>query len=334
MLIRLFRSNAPSLIFLLVAYAIVLRLPFLFIGEIEPYRSDAPLGELIHFLVTNLLGGYGWLTRIIALALLFFQALLFNNWMDALKITDRPTYIPALVFLLATSFFPAFADLSAPLVANFIFLFFYQSLYNSYDKATCFGRSFDLGLLMGIGVLLYPPCIVLLPLLYLGFAILRPFIWREWVIGFFGLATVLFLTGTGYYLFTGLEGVQHYAAYLFEGWGIHFELPVLSFSDKINLGAVVFFLMICAAYIQANYLKSPILFRKMVQLMLFAIIVPLLTYPLFNGLTASHFLIISVPLSFFWNYWLVQYRLKFAELLHWCLFLTILSVHIWAAIWN
>ena len=183
MFIRFFKSNnASSFVFLpFIALAIWV---FAFIApSVLPVKHTMPLYELIAGVFTRI----PRLNTFIAFILLMGEAFLLNYIVTKNEVLTKQSYLPALFYILFMSNNNAMLTLYPPLFSNLFLLFAFNKLLSSYRKDIAFSQAFDAGLLVSIATLFYFPVVVFLPLLGIGFILLRPFNWREWVISFIGV---------------------------------------------------------------------------------------------------------------------------------------------------
>jgi len=132
---------------------------------------------------------------ILYVLIVFLTALQLNFVLNELKMLPRQSYTPAAAFLLLSSLFPDFNQVSAALLAcNFLIWIIYSScrLYNAHKPGTAI---YNLGLLTGIAIILYYPMLPLVIIVLLALAVMRPFRLNEWFVLIFGLLTpIYFLT--------------------------------------------------------------------------------------------------------------------------------------------
>lgn len=74
----------------------------------------------------------------------------------------------------------------------------------TYRRDTAFGQVFDAGSLIGIATLFYLPSILIFPVIWVALVVLRPFIWREWMISLLGLLVPLLFASVYYFWYDGL----------------------------------------------------------------------------------------------------------------------------------
>ena len=121
------------------------------------------------------------------------------------EILTKQSYLPALLYIVFISNNNEMLMLHPALIANLFLLFAINTLLSSYRKDTAFSQAFDAGFLVSIATLFYFPYIVFLPLLGVGFILLRPFLWREWVISFMGAIVPYLFVITFYFFYDTLD---------------------------------------------------------------------------------------------------------------------------------
>src|SRR5215203_4943969 len=106
---------------------------FLYPKPLATTENDA---DLYHGLVRMLLSagsGSALLGSALAFFLLYVQALMINYFMNEFRMVGKPTYLPALAYLLLTSLLPEWNFLSSPLVATTFILWTIINLFRLYN---------------------------------------------------------------------------------------------------------------------------------------------------------------------------------------------------------
>src|SRR6201986_4073281 len=148
----------------------------------------------------------------LAAVLVFIQALLLNYLVNRYNLLGKPTFLPALMYVVASGLFTPFLVLSAPLICNFLVIWMLFKLFDLYKGDDAKSTTYDLGMIVAVGTLIYFPFIYLFLLIWIALMIFRPFNWREWVAGIFGYATIFFFLAVIYYLHDQLN--QFYSIWL------------------------------------------------------------------------------------------------------------------------
>jgi len=121
--------------------------------------------------------------------IIFVLALQLNFILNSLHMFPRPSFTPALAFVLFSALLPSFNDISSALfTCNFVIWILYHAckLYAAPNAKTSI---FNLGMLAGLSVVLYYPSLPLILIVIIALAIIRPFRLNEWFVLFFGIIT-------------------------------------------------------------------------------------------------------------------------------------------------
>lgn len=323
-MIRFFNGNNPSLILFLLLYTATLNLVlFLFPSNFSLPQTQAPLANLVYFLTGFLFQDNHYVLSVIALSLVFVQSLMFNTLINEIKLFEKRTYVPAVIYILMHSLFRDYLFLIPVLMANTFIIFIISKAFLFFKKQRCFTEIFDMGLLIGISSLFYFPTIILIILLFFALGILRSFDWREWAAGLLGLITAYFLTGTYFFLVDDL--MLFINGHILSGvFSLHQDI---TFSMAIYIISVIIFILCIASFftIQLNYLKSQVQVRKFFMLIGWTLLLLGLSFLFRYDLSVSHFVVLSVPLSVIITYFFLHIkRALFADILHLLLLATIL----------
>ena len=129
----------------------------------DVFHWTEPLTAWIHSVLFFIFGRSILYYRIVALVIIFFQAILFNQVLNEKGCFDQRTSLPALLYVSFCIVFPDMVSLSAVVLANtFLLVLFYFII--SYIKDNEYTQPlFWIGFSSSIAFLLYAPYIVLLP---------------------------------------------------------------------------------------------------------------------------------------------------------------------------
>lgn len=209
----IFRNNTPANNFLLLVYAVLLKLPMFIHPCIPVFKQEDGFlfGLLLNYL--NPLGRFiPWIFSLISFCLLVSQAFLLNNVVNNQKLYNKPNFLTAMSFLLITSIFQEWQHLSPSLLINTMMIVVFTQLCKLHNHQQPKSILFNIGLLVGLSAFLYYPSLFLLLLVFVGLGITRPFRIREWltvVIGiltpFYFAAAIFYLTGKWQILFARVK---------------------------------------------------------------------------------------------------------------------------------
>lgn len=281
MIITQFRKYLPTNMVLLV----VLGLVFFFIRF---YSSNTSFG----FAAASGL--------FISLGLILVQAFYLNKVMNKYNFFGKPGFLVALLYLSFAFFGDSLEAFSPVLVCNFVFIRMIDKLIEAYHREDAKSIMFDLGMLVGIGSLIYYPFAAMLLPVWVGLRLFRPFYWREWIAPVLGFLTVLFLVWV-YYFWT--DRVDEFVAF----WPSEFQFSLAfiraGFKDYLVWGSVVVILILFLNVLRENIFKRVVQIRKIVQLLLVMLLASLLAYILDQQTEGSEFLLALPPLSIYAAYY-------------------------------
>jgi len=183
MLIRFFKNNNPSSFILLPLFALVLRLVGFFSDQYNTLTNYAPLYEII----AKPLDNYSFINTLIAFLLIVSEAFLLNYIVNKYEILTKPSFLPALFYIVFMSIDNALLTLHPLIIANIFIISALYKLVSSYQKDSALSNAFDAAFLFSLSTLFYFPSIVFIPLLGISFILFRPFNWREWIISILGI---------------------------------------------------------------------------------------------------------------------------------------------------
>lgn len=185
---------------MLLIFGLLLKMPlFLFPKPVVATENDA---DFYHGLVRWLQSSgpnSALLASVVAFVLLYAQALMINYFMNEFRMVGKPTYLPAMAYLLLTTLLPEWNFLSSPLVATTLILWMISILFRLYNVEIARGPVFNMGLLLGVSSYLYFPAAAFLLCFLLGMMILKPFRLNEVVLFLLGCLTPYYFYGA--YLF-------------------------------------------------------------------------------------------------------------------------------------
>jgi hypothetical protein len=208
MLVQFFRNNnSSSFIFLPLLSLVLWANGFVLHPNVE-LQEQIPAFELFNH--------FQWYVSFVKplLALLFIltEAFLLNFMVNKYDLLPKPSFLPALLYIVLMSMDNSMFTLRSSLIANFIVLLIIYGLMESYRKDSAFSNAFDIGALIAIATFFYQPTAMLLPILGIGLLIMRPFNWREWVICLIGICTPYIFVYCYYF----------WSNQLYQSWSISF----------------------------------------------------------------------------------------------------------------
>lgn len=287
-MIKQFRSINPLNIILLIFIAFLLRIVSLIhLPEEIPFEFMEPFSRLLLNIPEN-----NWISPVnnlmLALVILVIQALLFNRIINNYNLLGKQTFLPALLYVNIGSLLSPFLVLSPALICNFFILIIIERFLSIYKKSEVSTVMFDLGMIVALGTLIYFPFIAMLPLVWIGLTIFRPFYWREWVAALVGFITIFFFLAVYYFWNDSLD--KFYQIWLPLGSKFPTKFNI-NFYDWFVLIPVAIILFLGFFHVQKNFFRSVVHLRKSFQLLLFMFILTLGSFYLKSTLVLYHFLL-------------------------------------------
>ena len=207
---------------------------------------------------------------IITYLLLFSQAISLNHFMMRRRSLLKPNYLPAMSYLLITSFFLEWNILSAPLVINTLLIWVWGRMTDFYNNKNVKTTLFNIGVVVAICSFLYFPAIAFLILIIFSLLITRPFKISEWIIALLGITVSWYFLFAWYFLRDKI--------YSFSFSGLKISYPIFAQNNE-GYAAMVFLLILSIIggfFVQSNSGKQIVQVRKSWSLMLLYFIVTLL----------------------------------------------------------
>ncbi len=291
-MINQFRSLNPANLLLLAAFTVFMRagifvrLP----AELHIAFLEQPYAQFFEkYLKINALSGGK--NAAIALIIVYVQALFFNRIINNNALLSKPGYLPGLLYITCSSLFLPFMILSPPLICNFLIISMIEKFLKMAKEPSAMAITFDIGMIVAFGTLIYFPFLALWILVWLGLLLFRPFNWREWLCGLLGFLTIFFLLTVYYYWNDRLEQFYQIWKTLTNKYPSSLKINYLDYLTLIPV-AVIFVLAILQLW--KNFFRSFINTRKGFQLLFFMFLLSVVSFYMEPNFRVYHFLL-AVP---------------------------------------
>jgi hypothetical protein len=292
--IKIFRSGNPINAVFLLIYALAIK-SFFIIHPSAPLLNNADgflFVRLIYYL-NWLFGKKALYFTLLAVALLFMQAMQLNRLVNYFRLLPGNTFLPAMSYLLLTSFFKDWNYFSAALLTNSFLLIALVGMARIYNRASVKGMVFNIGFVIGLAVLFYFPAVIFFLLLWMVLAINRPFHLSEWIIAVLGILCPFYFYGTYLFLTNHFSKLWHRA--VFWGW----TYPVWYHINWI-IGAIAIimcFFIYGGLKLQQNFFKTLIHVRKIWLILLTYTAVAILVPFLNRSFSVNTWILALVPVA-------------------------------------
>ncbi len=308
-----FKANNPVNTFVLLCYGLLLKLPmFLHPVKPEPQATDGFLFRQLllqlDFVSAKLPGIYPLITFL----LLYLQAITFNQLANGQKLLQKPNYLIGMSYLLITSLFREWNELSAPLIINSMLVWVWARMSSLGQDRNVKGTLFNIGMVISLATFFYFPSIAFAALIIFGLVVIRPFQLAEWLIALLGILTPY------YFLLSYIFLTDKWKEFKLQG--IFISQPVFYDSTRalVAIIIVLFASVVGLFFIRKNFLRQLVQTRKSWNLVFLYFVVAFFI-PFINAARSfEYWILCAIPLSAFVGAAFMYPNVKwFPKLLHW-----------------
>ena len=320
-MVSIFRKNDVVNFLLLLPYTVLLRLYSLInprTYEITP--EDTAISKWFFSLID-----FPLLQSIIGILVVFGQALLINVLSNNHRLHRLPTALAGMVYIVLVSSLKELQVLSPALIGLSFILLAILNVFTTYKKSKASPNIFNASFLCALAALFYPPYALFAVAMFIGFAMLRNFKWKERIQFLFGFLVLFWIIGAFFYFidildFTFYENVSMNGA-ITSFW---------SGDNSLWYSASIFLLLIGISLINYyNYMKKKVIdIRKKIDFFYWLLLCSVLSLLVFHTIDHQHYLIVVISLSVFISMSLLLIRnTALAELLHLIAVLGVFYLH-------
>lgn len=321
MLIRLFKTQEPFNLIILLILAFGIRLPYLLNNDPIPvFNYNEPFSTFLFNNFPDL-----WSNKIfntIFTTIIYFSiGIWLNKIINDYGLLFKNTLLPALVFIIITAIFPTFYTMDAAILIIFLQLLLFITVIKLFKTNQGPQKCFDAGVIVALASLFYFPAIAWIVLVWFSLIIFRPFVWREWVSSITGVLT-LYLFLAFYYYWTNRwdDFLLLWSPLKGSFWQIN-VFPRKS--DYLPLFPIVLILIIAFNKIVENFYKNVLLVRKAQHIMVASIFITAFSYYIKPSFSVNHFILLAAPMTLFLSYYfLVAKKIWMAEGLLWLMIIS------------
>lgn len=301
-MIGLFRRLNPLNIFLLAIVGLLFRLG-IFLNP--PENLDFKLIEsyaLVLFNIKNTSMLSVEANMFFALIIILIQAVWLNRVVDNYNLLGKPSFLPSLMYVTGSSLLVHFLVLTPALICNFLVIWMLDKFFSIHRMESAQATMFDLGMIAAIGSLVYLPFVAMFPLLWIALLIFRPFVWREWVVGIIGFATVYFFIACAYYLSDAYTQLHDFKVPL----SIEFKLLKINIYDYLVFIPIVLILFLSVISLQQKLYRSYVHIRKSYFVLFFVLVFTILSFFISSTYQVYHFLLAIPAVAVYMGYYFIS----------------------------
>lgn len=316
MIIRLFRSNQvlPIVVLVLISIGMWLISWGLHFKVIEP--NGMPLYNLVIKMTVGLPKIFLF---IVGLILFTTQAIHLNYVLNKHDVFYKSSWLPALIYVVIAGLLPPFLWFSPVLIVNSILIFALDKIFTLYKNPNAMSLAFDSAFLLSLASLFYLPAIVFVLLFAISILILRPFSWRDWVVGIIGFTLPFFFAFLYYFL--NNEMLSFYNTVIVSGIKKTLDLNHLfTYQYIYSIVWILVLFVLSILRLQTNYYKNVTKSRLIQQLLLIFIVVGFVSILVSRDESLYRFSILSIPISSYVSYYFLSgKKLWIIEIMFWIL---------------
>lgn len=226
-------------------------------------------------------------------AIVLIQALRLNFLFNDHRMYSKTNFLAAMVYVLLTGIFTEWSNLTPALIENLVVIWLFSKIIRLYGNTNPKALLFNIGLLIGISIVLYQPSALLILVAFFALSILRPFIITEWFVLLMGIIFPFYLVLSYLYLTDKISSIVTYIP----SWGINIPHITVSASFFVTIGLILILLMTGMFYSQQESRRLLIQVRKN-WTMLMVMLIFLFPIPFINkGVGIESLLLWLVPAS-------------------------------------
>src|SRR6185436_17837342 len=234
-------------------------------------RNPMPFYNLLLQLISP---DHKFIYFLLGVSLVISQAIHLNIVCNQQDVLYRSSFLPGLFYVLLSVCIPQFISFHPVLIVNSVLIFALSKFFRLYKNETPLAWDFDSCVLLSIMTLFYLPAIIFLLLYSVSLIILRPFSWRDWVVGLLGFITPVFFVLLYYFLTDKLNTIKTlaYTAELSRNFNLKNAVPT-GYPITILWVAIIF--VISLLKLRMNFLKNTAKTRSYQLIILFFIAISL-----------------------------------------------------------
>lgn len=264
----IFRSNNPLNTFLLFVYGILLKFVWLIHPQIPVVeKSDGFLFKDLISAIKPFFDAHPTGYFFIAYLFLFTQALSFNQVIISRRLMQKPNFLPAMSYLLITSFFAEWNVLSAPMIINTFLIWIWSRMSNLNNNSHPKSTLYNIGIAIGVSAFFYLPAALFAVMVILAITIIRPVKIAEWIITFIGLLT------PWYFLFCWLFFTNKLYTFRLSGFGISPKSHLSLSPELIAIPIILVMILAGSFHVRHFMIKQILQVRKSWALMLLFLVI-------------------------------------------------------------
>ena len=310
-----FKERSPAAIIWLLLLSLAVHSHFFIVSPVVSVAEEDGLISL--FLNRYFAGLHPTLLIVIYHILVIVQALRINFLFNDQRMFNKANYLTAMVYVMLTGLFAEWANITPALVINIFVIWLFAMTTRMYNTPNPKTLLFNIGLVIGICIILYHPSTLLILVAMFALLIVRPFNITEWIVMLMGILAPYYFLFSFLYLADKLNRLQRFVP----EWQLN--LPdvhsILLFT--ISLAVIVIMLIIGLFFYQAGSRRMLIQIRKNWSVLIVMLIVMVPVPFISKNAGLDSLLLWIIPVSpFIANGFLAPKRRLLPGVMFWILF--------------
>ncbi|WP_207492236.1 hypothetical protein [Aridibaculum aurantiacum] len=251
-----FRERSPITVIWLFFLSIAVHSHFFFDPPVVAAAEEDGLISL--FLNKYVAGLHPTFIMGIFLLLVLVQALRINFLFNDQRMFSKPSFLTAMTYILLTGMFEEWSNVTPALVINLLVIWLYSMCTRMYGAQNPKSLLFNIGLVIGVCIILYHPSTLLVLVAMFALLIVRPFNITEWIVLLMGVVSPFYFLFSFLYLTDRLQRLEQYVP----EWQLNLPGVQSPLMFAITIGVIIICLLIGIYYWQIASRRMLIHIRK------------------------------------------------------------------------
>ncbi|MGF1583742.1 MAG: hypothetical protein ACFCUM_00345 [Bacteroidales bacterium] len=324
MLKRILKYNTTAGYLVILLVTIVSWWPSLHSDNVQQMAFDyipMPLYEML----TGFISQYVLASRLAAIGLILLAGFYLLSLNEKYSILRERALFPAFFFILIVSSYDDLHRLHPALIALLFFLPALDKILASYKTEGLSTNYFEATFLLGAGSLFYFNLIYFILIVWIALLVLRPVIWREWVLSIMGILTPWFFFLVYDYLTT--ESIDRTVDLFVVNITTGYELMLVFIPHMIFMGILLFLIILASRKVIISMAKMRVLTRKIYVLFFWIFLVGLSAWFILETANIELIVLVAVPVSFLLSNYMLSINSAFwSNFILWSLIVAVQAI--------
>jgi hypothetical protein len=250
--------------------------------------------------------------HLLSLGIICLTAYLINHLITELEILDTKTFFPAFIYIVIMSGFYSIQNIHPIIFSNLFLVLALIKVMSTHRKDYALADFFAAGILISIATLFYVPSFIFFPFIWVSLIIIRPFIWREWIVSLIGFVIPYLYVFMAYYW----QGTTDYLWYdkIFYPISIKTTISEFNYLQLFILAIFVLLVILSGFRTLGGIVQSNTRAKNNIWLIHWFFLLGALSIVVSPNLSVKYFTVLAIPLTvYFANYFLSAKRKNATE---------------------